>query len=157
MSKIGFGIICLSFVFVLSSCGLASWKPDMRGRVPKIFPIKSLLYSEARFGQCAVNVFELDPLFQNDFKFSDLDDDTALNDVYEVWKRTPMKGMFPLHSRGDLTIKLAKYCFKENEKYLELVSRYKALSGAFFTYKEPGDVVLIYVKDENLLFVLETD
>ena len=136
-------LICIT----LTSC---DWEPDLREQIPKIFPIKKLAHSKAKFMTCVVNIFELETSFKTKFNEALLNED---NDV--IWFKTPPQNKIQETSQAWLAIGAAPKCLDKTPKYLEMFLSNLNEDDAYFTSR--GNDILIYSPTENILFYTAWD
>lgn len=132
----------------------------MRDKVPSIFPVKELLYAKQNLhALCSLNIFKIQTEFGKTFADNGFEDASLIDNSpsYQPWQDTPIAPKLPDISKGHLTIYKAVSCMTEVPHYKDIYEQYRDNKGAFFTTFKIGQIILMYVPKENLLFIATYD
>jgi len=151
--------LIIFFILLLTACDDDFSQPNMAYYVPDYIPIKNLLYTKAELITCAVNIFDIGESFKKQYShyIENSNLPKSQNNSYLPWERTPIDGDYEKGGLVHITIMSAQYCFDDDKEIQTYFNQSVASKNNFFTYSEPGDMVLIYVQKDNRLIVLETN
>ena len=134
----------------------------MRNKIPADLPIKTLVYSKAKLTECAINVWQLEDGFSDNYEEYILADQTlensetsSINDP--AWQTTPIHGKIYELSKASASIAFAHKCLESQSQYKKMIDQYNMEKGAYFTIAPNDGLVLLYIPLENLLFAIDWD
>ena len=149
---------------IFTACEFNTETQDLRHKVPDIFPLKKLVYSNTMLAPpCTINIFKVEESFsQEPFKNSKeiaiyIKKNGKRIKRYQPWRETPISEKLHEESKGHLTIYKAAECLTKYPKYKTTFIKYRDSKNAYFTTVRIGQTILMYVPVENLLFVTEYD
>lgn len=150
-------------VIILCACD-GAWAPDMRHKVPDYIPVKELLYAKAMMKPpCTVNVFQVDEGFGTKIEFNDINvriskkmqEQGGHYLEYQPWQETPVLGKIDEMSAASASLAFSEKCLQDTNLYQNFFMQHKNNKGSYFTLRKGGSLVLIYVPDQNILFLTD--